>query len=108
VRFPEALIHGRESRRLPGLTCFSIPGTDSEAVLIALDLVGICASSGAACTTGSLEPSHVLEAMGIAPALTRGAIRISFGRSNATADVLRLLGALDEIVPRVREANDEG
>ena len=75
---------------------------EGESILLALDLAGIAASSGSACTTGSVEPSHVLVAMGVPPELARGSLRLTLGRLNSEADVDRLLEALPPIVERMR------
>jgi cysteine desulfurase len=75
---------------------------EGESILLALDLAGIAASSGSACTTGSVEPSHVLLAMGMPPELARGSLRFTLGRGNDEADVERLLDALPPIVERLR------
>lgn len=90
------------SRRLPGSVSIVIGFVEGESILLALDLAGIAASSGSACTTGSVEPSHVLVAMGVPPELARGSLRISLGRMNTDGDVDRLLEALPPIVERMR------
>ncbi len=90
------------ARRLPGSVSIVIGFVEGESILLALDLAGIAASSGSACTTGSVEPSHVLVAMGVPPELARGSLRISLGRMNTDADVERLLEALPPIVERMR------
>ncbi|MGE0685288.1 MAG: cysteine desulfurase family protein [Dehalococcoidia bacterium] len=89
-------------RRLPASYSCCIEGVEGEAVLIQLDLNGISASSGSACTTGSLEPSHVLTAMGVPPDVARGSLRITLGRENTRADVDALLGRLPSIVEKLR------
>ena len=90
------------AKRLPGSVSIVIGFVEGESILLALDLAGIAASSGSACTTGSVEPSHVLVAMGVPPELARGSLRISLGRMNTDADVDRLLEALPPIVERMR------
>ena len=89
-------------RRLPGSVSIVMAFVEGESILLALDLAGIAASSGSACTTGSVEPSHVLLAMGVPPELARGSLRITLGRLNSEADVDRLLEALPPIVERMR------
>ena len=89
-------------RRLPGNVSVVAGFVEGESILLALDLAGIAASSGSACTTGSVEPSHVLTAMGMPPDLARGSLRFSLGRGNTEADAERLLEALPEIVGRMR------
>jgi cysteine desulfurase len=81
--------------------CFQF--LEGEAVLIALDLAGIAASSGSACTSGSLEPSHVLTAMGISEELARGSLRVTLGKDNTPAEIDRFLDALPGIISRLRE-----
>lgn len=98
-RLPAAVVSGHPSQRLPGLASFCIEGVEGESLLLALDEEGIAASSGSACTTGSLEPSHVLLAMGVEPDLARGHLRLSLGRGNTDQDIAYLL----EVVPRVAE-----
>ncbi|MSQ41577.1 MAG: cysteine desulfurase [Dehalococcoidia bacterium] len=89
-------------RRLPGSVSIVIAFVEGESILLALDLAGIAASSGSACTTGSVEPSHVLVAMGVPPELARGSLRLTLGRLNSDGDVDRLLEALPPIVARMR------
>jgi cysteine desulfurase len=84
---PDAVIHSRGAQRAPHLLSVSVPGTDSESMLMALDLRGIACSGGSACQTGSITPSHVLTAMGVEPALAASAIRMSFGAMNSPEHV---------------------
>jgi cysteine desulfurase len=95
---------GRAStrRRLPGSASFAFKNVEGEAVLLALDLAGIAASSGSACTTASLEPSHVLVAMGVPEEYLRGSLRLTLGAENTMPDVDRVLAALPPIVARLR------
>jgi cysteine desulfurase len=81
---------------------FTVAGTDSMALLASMDLEGVCASSGSACAVGSLQPSHVLQAMGVSRDLARSLVRFSLGRENTPEDVSRVCGLLPEIVRRVR------
>ena len=90
------------SRRAPNNASFCFEGIEGEAILIALDLAGVAASSGSACTSGSLEPSHVLTAMGIPEDLARGSMRLTAGTDNTMAQVDYVLGILPDIVSRVR------
>jgi cysteine desulfurase len=94
---PELMINAEDSDRAPHLLSVSIDGADSEALLMHLDLAGIAASSGSACSTGAVEPSHVLVAMGISRERALGTIRFSFGRESTHSDVERAA----EVVPRV-------
>lgn len=88
--------------RLPGNVSALIGFVEGESILLALDLAGFAASSGSACTTGSVEPSHVLVAMGVPDELARGSLRFSLGRGNTLEDVDRLLTELPPIVERLR------
>jgi cysteine desulfurase len=99
---PDAVINGWQAERAPHVSNVSIPGTDSEALLMHLDLAGIACSSGSACSTGAVEPSHVLTAMGVSRELGVAALRFSFGRENAPEDVEAVAAALPKIVERVR------
>jgi cysteine desulfurase len=84
---PQAVIFGAGAERLPNTTLFAVPGVKAETAVIALDLEGIAVSSGAACSSGKVTPSHVLAAMGVSAGLTRGAIRLSLGYSTAEAEI---------------------
>ena len=90
------------SRRLPNNFSCCLEGVEGEAVLIQLDLNGISASSGSACTTGSLEPSHVLTAMGVSNDLARASLRITLGHGNTTEDIDRLIQTLPGAVEKLR------
>jgi cysteine desulfurase len=90
---PEAEIFGAGAARLPNTTLFARPGAKAETAIIALDLEGIAVSSGAACSSGKVQPSHVLAAMGVSAPLLRGAIRISLGWTTTKADIERFLAA---------------
>ena len=89
-------------QRLPGNVSCCVGFVEGESILLALDLAGIAASSGSACTTGSVEPSHVLVAMGIPEDLARGSLRFTLGRQNTDADIDRLLAVLPGAVQRLR------
>lgn len=89
-------------RRLPGSFSCCFEGIEGEPVLMQLDLQGISCSSGSACTTGSLDPSHVLLALGVPRDLARGSIRITLGKENTDEDIDRLLEVLPEAVERIR------
>jgi cysteine desulfurase len=90
---PGAVIFGATAERLPNTTLFSAAGLKAETAVIAFDLEGIAISSGAACSSGKVQPSHVLAAMGVSPALTRGAVRVSLGWTTTESDVERFLNA---------------
>jgi cysteine desulfurase len=99
---PDALINGRQGARAPHISNVSIPGTDSEALLMHLDLAGIACSSGSACSTGTVEPSHVLTAMGVPRELGVAALRFSFGKDSTADDVEAVAAVLPRIVEKVR------
>ncbi|PYO93693.1 MAG: cysteine desulfurase NifS [Gemmatimonadetes bacterium] len=99
---PDAVIHGWQGERAPHISNASIPGTDSEALLMHLDLAGIACSSGSACSTGAIEPSHVLTAMGVPRDLGVAALRFSFGKDSSLEDVEAVAAALPKIVEKVR------
>jgi len=99
---PDAVINAWHAPRAPHVTNVSIPGTDSEALLMHFDLAGIACSSGSACNTGAVEPSHVLTAMGVPSELGVAALRFSFGKQNTAEDVDTVIGALPKIVEKVR------
>ena len=99
---PDAVIHGRLAERSPAILNVSAPGTDSESMLIHLDLAGVAAASGSACTTGSVEPSHVLEAMGVPRELAIAAVRFSFGALSRQEQVPLVAATYAKVVARVR------
>ena len=90
---PQAVIFGENAARLPNTTLFAHAGIKAETAVIAFDLEGVAVSSGAACSSGKVQPSHVLAAMGISPALTKAAVRVSLGWTTTEADVLRFIDA---------------
>jgi cysteine desulfurase len=96
-RIPDAVVHARTAQRAPHILNISVPGTDSESLLMALDLAGVAASSGSACQSGGVNPSHVLTAIGTSPELAAAAIRMSLGAlttDEAIARVAQLFPAL--------------
>ena len=100
---PQTRVNGDPEHRLPNTTNISFEFIEGESILMLLDMFGICASSGSACTTGSLEPSHVLRAMGIPYTAAHGAIRFSLSRYNTDAEVDFVLEKLPPIIARLRE-----
>jgi cysteine desulfurase len=90
---PEAVIFGAGAERLPNTTLFAVPGMKAETAVISFDLNGIAVSSGAACSSGKVQSSTVLAAMGVEPALARGAVRVSFGWSTGETELEMLLNA---------------
>lgn len=97
---PDAVIVGEESERLPNTSCVIVPGLAAETQLMAFDLAGIAVSSGAACSSGKVGPSHVLAAMGIPVGLARCAIRVSLGWASSDADVATFLDRAGTIYAR--------
>ena len=95
-------LNGHPTRRLPGTLDVSFEYVEGEGIIMGLDMAGVAVSSGSACTSGSLEPSHVLLAMGIHPAVAQGSIRFSLGRENTEADVDTVIETLPPIVERLR------
>jgi cysteine desulfurase len=94
---PQAVIFGHGAPRLPNTTLFAVPGFKAETAIIAFDLNGIAVSSGSACSSGKVQASSVLAAMGVEPELARGALRVSLGWSTRDADVENLLNALTKV-----------
>src|SRR5262249_47273661 len=88
---PRAVIFGESAPRLPNTTLFALPGMKAETAVIAFDLEGIAVSSGAACSSGKVQPSHVLAAMGVSPALTQAAVRVSLGWATTESNIERFL-----------------
>jgi cysteine desulfurase len=95
---PQAVIFGEAAARLPNTTLFALAGVKAETAVIALDLEGIAVSSGAACSSGKVQPSHVLAAMGVSAPLVRGAVRVSLGWTTTKTDVERFLHAWRKVV----------
>ncbi|MCA2977188.1 MAG: cysteine desulfurase [Myxococcaceae bacterium] len=96
---PSARVTGAGAPRVANTTNLCVPGADGEGLLIALDLEGICVSTGAACASGSLTPSHVLRAMGLSPTEAQASLRLSLGASTTPGDVERVAAALARLVP---------
>ena len=99
---PDIRINGHPTEVLPNTLNVSFPGAEGEAILLSLDLEGIELSTGSACASGSLEPSHVLMATGVGPELAHGSIRFSLGRGTSEADVDYVLEKLSPIIKRLR------
>jgi len=100
---PDAQLTGHPTNRLPNNASFAFAGIEGESILINLDLEGIAASSGSACSTGEAEPSHVLLAMGIPPEIAHGSLRLTLGHGNTEQDVDYVLSILPRIVQKLRE-----
>ena len=103
ARIPYIKVNGDMEKRLPGNSNISFRFIEGEGLLLNLDLKGICASSGSACTSGSLDPSHVLLAIGLPHEIAHGSLRITIGKYNTKEDVDYLIESLVEIVNRLRE-----
>ena len=101
----DVVVNGHPTERLPNNASLCVRGVQGESLIVALDLAGIAASSGAACTTGSLEPSHVLLAIGLSRELAQGSLRLTLGRATTDEDVDVVLGELPRIVSRLRAAS---
>lgn len=101
-KVPHVRLNGHPSKRLPNHASFSIEFIEGESLLLSLDMAGIAVSSGSACTSGSLQSSHVLMAMGIPHEIAHGSLRVTLGRDNEESDVDHFLEVLPPIVERLR------
>ena len=100
--FPEIRFHGQAAPRLPNTVNFALPEVSGELLTIALDLEGCAVSTGSACASGAVEPSHVIQAMGFDEREARGAVRVSFGWSTTAEELDRFLEVLPGVVQQVR------
>jgi cysteine desulfurase len=103
AKIPDAVIHGRGAERAPHIVNISVPGTDSESLLMALDLRGIAASGGSACQSGSIDPSHVLRAIGVRPDLASAAVRMSLGVLTTDQSIDRVIEVFPALVAKARQ-----
>jgi cysteine desulfurase len=103
AKVPDAVIHGRAAERAPHITNVSVPGTDSESLLMALDLRGIACSGGSACQSGSIDPSHVLNAIGVRPDLASAAVRMSLGMLTTEESIDRVIEVFPALVAKARQ-----
>jgi len=101
-RTPEVALTGHPTQRLPNNASFCVKGVEGESLLLNLDLVGFAVSSGSACTSGAMDPSHVLLALGLPPEIARGSLRVSVGRDNTRDQVEQFLEVFPSIVRRLR------
>jgi len=108
ARVPEVRLNGHPTERLPGTANICYRNVESESIVLALDLKGIAVSAGSACTAGSVEPSHVLVAMGVPLDWAMGAVRSSLGRSTTAEDVDYVVASVTEAVRRIRRAMPVG
>ena len=99
---PDAIVLSARVDRLPNTSCIAVPGAKAETLVIGLDLAGVAVSSGSACSSGKVEASHVLSAMGVPEELAQGAIRVSLGFATKRDDIERFLRAFDELIKRLR------
>ena len=99
---PDAVVLAARVKRLPNTTCIAVPGAKAETLVIGLDLAGVAVSSGSACSSGKVEASHVLSAMGVAEEIAQGAIRVSLGFATKRADIENFLKAFAELIKRLR------
>jgi len=104
---PDVVIFGASAERIANTTLLGRPGMRAETAVIAFDLEGIAVSSGAACSSGKVQPSHVLSAMGVVPDLARGAIRVSMGPDTTESDVIRFLKAWKKVSEYITRAKPE-
>ena len=104
---PDIIVFSDDVTRLPNTTLFTVPGLKAETAVIGFDLAGIAVSSGSACSSGKVQPSHVLQAMGYGPKLAQGAVRLSLGWSTSEADIDRCLEAWRKLVGTLLKGGDE-
>ena len=104
---PGVIVFSEKAPRLPNTTLFTVPGLKAETAVIAFDLAVIAVSSGSACSSGKVQPSHVLQAMGFGPELARGAVRLSLGWSTLDADIDRCLEAWRKLSGTLLKGGDE-
>jgi cysteine desulfurase len=102
LALPGARLTGHSSERLPNHASVAFDHVEGESLLLSLDLRGIAASSGSACSTGAIEPSHVLTAIGLSQSEARGHLRLTLGRSSTDADVDAVLAALPDVLASLR------
>jgi len=101
-KIPDLFLNGHPEKRIPSTLNISFKGVEGESIILSLDMKGVAVASGSACTSGALEPSHVLSAMGIDPAIAQASIRFGFGRGNTMEDVDYVVEVLPEIIQRLR------
>ena len=108
LQIPDCSLNGHSAKRLPGNAHFSFNYIEGESLVLYLDMQGIAASTGSACSTKSLKPSHVLTAMGLSHEEAHGSLRLTLGRENTEEDVDYLLRVLPEIVTNLRKISPLG
>lgn len=102
LRIPETILTGHPTQRLPGACSFAVGAVEGESLVLYLDMEGVCASTGSACSTGSLDPSHVLMAIGLSHETAHGSLRLTLGRFNTEKDVDVILEKLPQVVDKLR------
>ena len=107
LALPEVTLTGHPTERLANHASFTVSGVEGESLLLNLDLTGIAASSGSACASGDIEPSHVLSAMGVSASRARGALRLTLGHSVTADDIATTLQRMAEILPRLRSLSTQ-
>ena len=106
-QIPYSILNGSREKRLPGNVNFCFEGVSGESLLLLLDSRGICASSGSACASGALDPSHVLLSLGLAPEIAQGSLRISLDISNTEEDIDYMLEVIPQVVEQLRGMSDD-
>ncbi len=102
MQIPECRLNGHPEKRLPGNLNFSFEYIEGESLLLMLDQMGVCSSTGSACSSGSLNPSHVLSAIGVPPEIAQGSLRLTLGDANSEEDIDYVLEVLPEVVGKLR------
>lgn len=106
-QIPYSILNGSREKRLPGNVNFCFEGVSGESLLLLLDSRGICASSGSACASGALDPSHVLLSLGLAPKIAQGSLRISLDISNTEEEIDYMLEVIPQVVKQLRGMSDD-
>lgn len=106
-QIPYSILNGPRDKRLPGNVNFCFEGVSGESLLLLLDSKGICASSGSACASGALDPSHVLLALGLTPEIAQGSLRISLDISNTEEEIDYMLEVISQVVDHLRGMSDD-
>ena len=106
-QIPYGILNGSREKRLPGNVNFCFEGVSGESLLLLLDSRGICASSGSACASGALDPSHVLLSLGLAPEIAQGSLRISLDISNTEEEIDYMLEVIPQVVEQLRGMSDD-
>ena len=106
-QIPYSILNGSREKRLPGNVNFCFEGVSGESLLLLLDSRGICASSGSACASGALDPSHVLLALGLSPEIAQGSLRISLDISNTEEEINYMLEVIPQVVEQLRGMSDD-